>query len=75
MQRISVNVTNNRDGNQFNYNNDLPAIRNKNYELQKPFETDFFTVLASCARFARVPQTTILCTKLCVPLSWFRTFF
>ena len=41
MQRISVNLTNECDGNQLNYNNDLPAVGNKNYALQKPFETDF----------------------------------
>ena len=45
MQRISVNLTNDCDRNQFNYNNDLPAIGNKNYVLQKPFETDFLTVI------------------------------
>ena len=28
-------------------NNDLPAIGNKNYALQKPFETDFLTVIDS----------------------------
>ena len=43
MHRISVNLTNDFDGNQLNYNNDLPAIGNKNYVLQKPFETDFLT--------------------------------
>ena len=26
-----------------NYNNDLPAIENKNYALQKPFERSFLT--------------------------------
>ena len=31
----------NCDGNQLNCNNDLPVIGNKNYALQKPFETDF----------------------------------
>ena len=41
MQRISVNLTNDCDGNQLNYNNDLPAVGNKNYALQKPFETVF----------------------------------
>ena len=41
MQRISVNLTNDCDGNQLNYNNNLPAIGNKNYALQKTFETDF----------------------------------
>ena len=38
MQRISLNLTNDCDGNQINYNNDLPAIGNKNYALQIPFE-------------------------------------
>ena len=41
MQRISVNYTNDCDGNQLNYSNDLSEIRNKNYALQTPFETDF----------------------------------
>ena len=45
MQRISVNLTNYCDRNQLNYNNDLPAIGNKNYALQKPFETDYLTVI------------------------------
>ena len=36
MQRTSFNLTNNCDGNQLNYNNNLPAIGNKNYALQKP---------------------------------------
>ena len=35
MQGISVNFTNDWDGNQLNYNNDLPVIGNKNYALQK----------------------------------------
>ena len=30
MQRISVNLTNNYDGNQLDYKNELPAIENKN---------------------------------------------
>ena len=47
MQRISVNLTNNCDGNQFNYNNDLPAIGDKNYALQKPFERDFLTIIGN----------------------------
>ena len=47
MQRISVNLTNDCDGNQLNYNNDLSAIGNKNYALQKPFETDFLTVIGN----------------------------
>ena len=47
MQRVSVNVTNDCDGNHLNYNNDLSAIGNKNYAIQKPFETDFLTVIAN----------------------------
>ena len=47
MQRISVDLTNDRDGNQLNYNNDLPAIGNNNYALQKPFEIDFLTVIGN----------------------------
>ena len=47
MQRISVYHTNHCDGNQLNYNNDLPAIGNKNYTLQKPFETNFLTVIGN----------------------------
>ena len=43
MQKISVNLTNDCGGNQFNYNTDLSIIRNKNYALRKPFETDFLT--------------------------------
>ena len=41
MQRISVNLTNDCDGNQLNYNNDLSAIRNKNYALQETFQNRF----------------------------------
>ena len=47
MQRISVNLTNDCNQNQVNYNNDLPAIGNKNYALQKPFETDFLGVIGN----------------------------
>ena len=47
MQRISVNLTNDCHGNRLNYNNDSPAIENKNYALQKPFETDFLTVICN----------------------------
>ena len=47
MKRISVNLTNDCDGNQLNCNNELLAIGNKNYALQKPFETDFFTVIGN----------------------------
>ena len=47
MQRISVNVTNDCDGNQFNYKNDSPAIGNNNYALQKPFEIECLTVIGN----------------------------
>ena len=47
MQRISFNFTNDCDRNQLNYNNDLTVIVNKNYALQKPFETDFFTIIGN----------------------------
>ena len=47
MQRITVNLTNDCDGNQLNYNTNLPAIGNKNCALQKPFETDFLTVIGN----------------------------
>ena len=43
MQRISVNFTYICSGNQLNYNNDLPAVGNKNYALQIPFKTNFLT--------------------------------
>ena len=33
MQRISVDLTNDCDGNQLNYNNDLLVIGNKSYAL------------------------------------------
>ena len=67
MQRISVNLTNNCDGNQLNYNNDLPAIGNKNYLQQKPFETDFLTVIGNTKLqpsfiICRVAQGTRFCT-------------
>ena len=57
MQRISVNLTNDCDGNQLNYNNELPAIRNKNYALQKPFETDFLTVFGN----AKLRSSFVIC--------------
>ena len=47
MQRISVNPTNDCDGSQLNYNNDLPTTGNKNYALQKPFKTGFLTVIGN----------------------------
>ena len=47
MQRSSVNLTNDCDGNQLKYNNDLQAIGNKNYALQKPFEKDILKVIGN----------------------------
>ena len=47
MQGILLNFTNDCDGNQLNYNNELLAIGNKNYALQKPFEIDFLTVIGN----------------------------
>ena len=41
MQTISANLTNDCSGNQLDYNNDLPAIKNESNASQKPFETDF----------------------------------
>ena len=46
MQRISVSLTNDCNGNQLNYNNET-EIGNKNYAPQKPFETDFLTVIVN----------------------------
>ena len=57
MQRISVNLTNDCDGNQLNCNNDLPTIGNKNYTLQKPFETDFLTVTGN----AKLRPSFVIC--------------
>ena len=53
MQRISNNCV----GKQLNYNNDLPAIGNKNYALQKPFETDFLTVIGN----AKLRPSFVIC--------------
>ena len=47
MKRISVNLRNDCDGNQLNYNNDLRAIGINNYALQKPFVTDFLTIIGN----------------------------
>ena len=41
MQKILINLTNDSDGNQLNYKNDLSAIDTKNYALQKSLETVF----------------------------------
>ena len=57
MQRILVNLTNDCYGNRLNYNNDLTAIGNKNYTLQKRFETDFFTVIGH----ARLRSPFVIC--------------
>ena len=45
MRGISVDLISNYDGNNLDYNDDLPTIGNKNYALQKPFETVFLTVI------------------------------
>ena len=57
MQRISVDVTNDCDGNQLNYNSDSISIGNKNYALQKPFETDFLTAIGN----ARLRPSFVIC--------------
>ena len=57
MQRISVNLTNDCDGNKLNYDNDLPAFGNKNYALQKRFETDFLTVIGD----AKLRPSGVIC--------------
>ena len=57
MHRISVNLTNDCDGNQLNYNNDLPATGNKNYALQKPFKTDFSAVIGN----AKLRPSFVIC--------------
>ena len=57
MQRISVNLTNDFDRNQLNYNDELPAIGNKNNALQKPFETDFLTVIGN----AKLRPSFVIC--------------
>ena len=57
MQRISVNLTNDCDGNKLNYNDDLPAIGKKKYALWKPFETDFLTVIGN----AKLRPSFVVC--------------
>ena len=57
MQGISVNLTNDCDGNQLNYNNNLRVIGNKNYALQKPFETDFLTGIGN----AKLRTSFVIC--------------
>ena len=72
MQRISVNLTNDCDGNQLNYDTILPAIGNKNYALQKPFRTDFLTVIGN----AKFQPSFVICrvaqgTRICTPTYFF----
>ena len=57
MQRILIQLTNNCDKNQLNYNNDLTIIENKNYTLQKPFKTDFLTVIGN----AKLRLSFVIC--------------
>ena len=57
MQRISVNLTNDYGCIQLDYNNDLLTIRNKNYALQKPFKTDFLTVMSN----AKLQLSFVIC--------------
>ena len=57
MQRISVNLSNDCDGNELDYQNELPAIGNENYALQKPFETDFLTVIGN----AKLRPSFVIC--------------
>ena len=42
---------------EINYNNDLSAIGNKNYALQKPFETDFVPVIGD----AKLRPAFVIC--------------
>ena len=58
MQRILVNVTNDCDGNQLDYNDDVPVIGNKNYALQKLFGTDFLTVIGD----AKLRASFVICS-------------
>ena len=46
MQRISVNLTNDCDGNQLYDQNELPAIGNKNYTTET-FQNIFLTVIGN----------------------------
>ena len=57
MQRISVNLTNDCDENKLNYNDDLSVMGNKNYGLQKSFETDYFTVIGN----AKLRPSFVIC--------------
>ena len=64
MQRISVNLTNDCDGNQLIYNDDLPVIGNKNSALQKSFKTDFLTVIGNAK--LRTLFVIFLCKIICI---------
>ena len=64
MQRIPVNFTYDVDGYQLNNNNDLLAIGNKNYALQKPFETNFLTVIGN-AKLRLRSLHIFLCKIIC----------
>ena len=57
MQRISVNLTDDCDGTKLNYNSHLSVMGNKNYALQKPFETDFWTVIGN----AKLRPSFVIC--------------
>ena len=43
--------------NELNCNKDLPVIRHKNYALQKPFETEFLTVIGN----AKLRPSFVVC--------------
>ena len=57
MQRISVNLTNDCDGNKLYYNNDLLQLEIR-ITLQKPFETDFLTVIGN----AKLRPSFVICS-------------
>ena len=42
---------------EIDYKNDLPATVNKNYALQKPYETDFLTVIGN----AKLRPSFVIC--------------
>ena len=56
-REFQFKLTNDCVGNQLNYDNDLSAIGNKNYALQKPFETDFLTVISN----AKLRSSFVIC--------------
>ena len=57
MPRISVNLTNDCVGSQLNYDNVSPVIRNNNYALQDPFETEFLTIIGN----AKLRPSFVIC--------------